>query len=625
METDQAKPGIYIHCSTQRIEKNKLIKYFSKFGTIDSANFKHNSCIIDFTDIASAQKALVRKTHFLDGQRLRVTLKRSKAGLKTMNNVLQNEEEEEEKKAIYNSIISELKSFSDFYEEFLAMRNILQPNNSESHKKLNQVCQDINKAVARHYPQVKVLPFGSRITGLDFSNSDIDIYLGNMYYADEMTHLKQIRTCLREYRGFGGCLLIPATVPIIKCIHFKTGIKCDLNIKNVLGVCNSQLVCYYLGADVSLKRAMLVLKYWAARRKLTGRCPLFSNYGLVMMFIFFVQQAPYNLPPVISLQEPSYSINDHSCVWNGNFIPNYNFDNHLLQASILDLLKQFFTFYSTFPFNTDIICPYLGLQLPKQEFQVPKEKLPDCYRLYKRQPAELKINSVICVQDPFEHCRNICSSVTRATLETFVTECLFALSICEKNDTHILYKLLTESPPDGTKALQHNIQSDFFEFTLSKFFQTPSVKQWTNLDTIQFFKMALEDFLQFKIQHEETISTPEFNGHVFSYAGQFQLWAGRAGLAKNLNKILLNAMMLREREMRITNEMIKKQVDLDGLENILELKLFLQDTPDEIHVKIEKVSSYKKSFKLFATAFTSLVTKWFHMYKKEFCTIEKTN
>lgn len=102
---------------------------------------------------------------------------------------------------------------------------------------------------------IKVYKFGSRVSGIGTRDSDLDIFIdiGDTYNnyenrASELTlaNLKKVHVALKNRpKAWKGLVVIDkARVPIIKVIHAKTGIECDINFSNSLGHVNTLLMDY---------------------------------------------------------------------------------------------------------------------------------------------------------------------------------------------------------------------------------------------------------------------------------------------------------------------------------------------------------------------------------------------
>ena len=185
----------------------------------------------------------------------------------------------------------------------------------------------------------------------------------------------------RRRNVFTSVFAIPkAKTPIVKFIHIPTGLTCDLQLKNALGVNNSALIRLYLSMDPRLQPFLLIIKYWAKKNDLSGHGKI-SNYALVMIALFYIQQLEDPIiPAVTTLQE---GVNNKMIIAGWDCSINTSFSSHTRNTmSVPKLLCGFFKFYSHFDYGMKVICPLTGTSVPKLMFQTPEE-LPEAMHLYK--------------------------------------------------------------------------------------------------------------------------------------------------------------------------------------------------------------------------------------------------
>ncbi|XP_066141430.1 speckle targeted PIP5K1A-regulated poly(A) polymerase-like [Euwallacea fornicatus] len=630
--------GIYVRGYPPNTKESSLVKYFSQFGNVIWAHFGHDYLLLDFTESSAVVKVMLKNAHILHGHRLIVKRK-------STSRVSTNDFEKTEK--IYQDIIAELKSLNNFDEEFLCMAQKLQPNLREYFKKYNLICQDLYNFLSGSFANMQVHPFGSTLTGLSFTSSDVDVFFSQVKQIEskELDYLTTIKRELVKSGKFANCFIITtAKVPLIKCIHKETQIKCDININNILAVCNSKLIHYYMSIDLKVKQVMIILKYWAKCHKITGPTHLFSNYSLTMMFIFFLQQEPYNFPSVLSLQETQcrqYQCGNFN--WNGQFVPNYNFVSECLSwRSILEVLEGFFDFYSQFSYQTNIICPYLGKSLPTTYFAEP-QSLPPIYSGYKTFLATekndkfaLKVNNCICIQDPFEHCRNTAGSTTMPTLEKFILLCKLGKTICASRE-NILFNLLTQQLPNLNKQIQTDGE-DFYEIILRQYSFINKSSNDRFQFVVEFTTMTLKEFLLIPLT-QVFDETTEKNGPtnksntkklVFTGTVNVNMWHARRSTAKQLNLSNSNSTLMR-REIAITNHLKQSQMNLLDTTDVFTFKLTIKEKNEEeaqkkrnkrknaqqVMIQVEKVTAQKKSFKTFGQFLKGNLPLWFELYVKD--------
>ena len=102
---------------------------------------------------------------------------------------------------------------------------------------------------------------------------------------------------LRTFRANVVCNVmgIPAArVPIVKFVHMKTGLSCDLSFKNPMAVMNTEFIRMCVQADSRIRTVMVAIRYWAATYGLSGggrggRTWKITNYALTMLIIFYMQ------------------------------------------------------------------------------------------------------------------------------------------------------------------------------------------------------------------------------------------------------------------------------------------------------------------------------------------------
>ena len=90
------------------------------------------------------------------------------------------------------------------------------------------------------------------------------------------------------------CGIPNARVPIVKFVHFKTALSCDLSFKNRMGVLNSKFIRLCSEFDSRIRPVMICIRYWASIYELSGgghggRPWKITNYALTMLIIFYLQ------------------------------------------------------------------------------------------------------------------------------------------------------------------------------------------------------------------------------------------------------------------------------------------------------------------------------------------------
>ncbi|XP_060818522.1 uncharacterized protein LOC132908503 isoform X3 [Bombus pascuorum] len=303
--------------------------------------------------------------------------------------------------------------------------------------------QSLENSVKLYFPTVKGFVFGSRVTGLGFPNSDIEIYLDceNTYGQDTshdnqdntlaQTHFMLIKQVLQEQKGEWEIKKVveKAKVPIIQLIYKQNGLHCDVSTTNGLSVEKSKLIRSFNDAYLPCRKLILVIKKWLSYINLPERHGL-TNYALALLVIFYLQRKSYLESVAELIQEKNES--QLICGWETGVAQPKN--NNKSEQSISKLLMGFFQFYTNFDYQHYIICPLMGQPIAKQAFvesnMLPKEMKPYTKHLRtSKEPEYFRIDSPLCVQDPFELSYNLTRGVTSITLRYFKQYCQESLCI----------------------------------------------------------------------------------------------------------------------------------------------------------------------------------------------------
>lgn len=537
----------------------------------------------------------------------------------------------------------------NFNEAVPLLLNMIRPVEKMSYF-YSHVINDLQKVLCQKFPNCTVHPFGSTVTGLATYSSDIDIYVDvpNKNHTTPSTLVKQSKQLLltSNPRYFKDVIAIPnAKTPIVRCVHIKTMIKCDFNFKSYLGVCNSNLIKYYTSLGNKVYPFFMLLKYWAKSHELMNYQTKFTNYSLIMIAIFYLQQNPYFLPPVIKLQENSYYqyIQDG---WNGNFTPICNFSSQPLNTVDLHvLLRGFFEFYSKFDYTIYIICPYLGRNLLKTDFLKPNLLHPSFNR-YKeniKTVHPLNVETPICVQDPFELNHNVTKAMKESTLEEFVSLCKLAFDILSTKQPS-LFKLITEKPEILVGGA--TVTNDYCHFKItmgsclsyvhSKIDENTTdssmliKEQWFSCVN-RFVTDVLQKILYFDISEERNVGNKSHkakeetdvydNDYTFIHCrGNYNLWEARKSAASNIIKSEQGSIFEEE---TCISDYIKNVLykDVEVKEPIIEFDVILKNKltkPACVEIELKKISCKKKnSFTSLAVLLFSKVPKWFLKYQQE--------
>ncbi|KAJ1901240.1 hypothetical protein LPJ66_000919 [Kickxella alabastrina] len=165
-------------------------------------------------------------------------------------------------------------------------------------REVENVINIINSLAIKKFPsnRVRVSLFGSRVYGMCSNSSDLDISvtaeLDTIDYDTALVRfLNQVARMIGRVRGFSHVVKITRTrVPIIKFTYMTpsgTRLDGDISINNNMGVAKTDMIAQYIRMDPRVRRVLLVLKQWGARREIPNY-NVMNSYSLMMMGITFL-------------------------------------------------------------------------------------------------------------------------------------------------------------------------------------------------------------------------------------------------------------------------------------------------------------------------------------------------
>merc|ERR1719187_2496502 len=304
-----------------------------------------------------------------------------------------------------------------------------------------------------------VYPFGSFVNGLGFRGSDLDLFVG-LFPPDPIYSKLSARDKVELAANMLGRVpgveklrkILHARVPIVK-FEDATGIHCDINFRDRLGVCNSEFIRLCIEADGRIRPLMMTIRYFAKIHGITaeGSGVRLSSYALTMLIIFYLQQIdPPLLHPVHTYQTVPGVTPDMISGWNCGFtrrpkkLPSLPTNG----ASLLDLLQGFFNFFNNSDFKSSVICPLLGLAPLRSLFNDPETIPPPLNKHPGRVWFDLNLTgSAMCVQDPFELTHNVAKNVSQRSLKF--------MKVCFEEAAKLLELMRhpEQRPPGGILAI----------------------------------------------------------------------------------------------------------------------------------------------------------------------------
>ena len=219
--------------------------------------------------------------------------------------------------------------------------------------------------------------------------------------------LESISQTLRRHPDVNRLVVVRgARIPVTKFTHAPTGTSCDLSYVNKTGLQNSLLLRFLQSLDSRIKVYLLFIKYWSHTRRLKDFG--LSSYALTLMAIYYLQQVTPSILPSIQIIQSQVPIEERIFIngWNVSF-PSTAPAQSNGNASVFELVHQFFAYYAELDANDVVLCPLVGGSVPKRDFATDGERLlPDCMDLYYQNVEQgqkpFNCTSPLCVQDPFE-------------------------------------------------------------------------------------------------------------------------------------------------------------------------------------------------------------------------------
>lgn len=174
-----------------------------------------------------------------------------------------------------------------------------------------------------YLPEVKVIRFGSFVSGLCSKKSDADLTLRDVG-VNGLT-IEDLASVLRQTQLHYVSYLPKAKVPVATFFDPATNLFCDVTIGNEFSVHNSQLIDTYRRIDYRFSTLWFAIRQIAQKHgSLSGSTGFLSPYALAIMLIVILQDIckPAILP---RLQQGGFQLNncyidDYDCSydWNTN-------------------------------------------------------------------------------------------------------------------------------------------------------------------------------------------------------------------------------------------------------------------------------------------------------------------
>lgn len=462
--------GLIVKGVPPHVNAAEVAAAFGRYGLIAKVEIYENITFVNFTERSSCDEAL-KHQHFVRNTALHVERRKlkdhnnlqrvqNKRGFdNTMKNSTQTQKKVEkatnngEKKPaiVLEVVLKALKQPAPVSEQMTTLQQIIlaEPNHSSS--VCNKIHTDVMNALSTNmaFSVRELFAFGSMTTGLAFKDSDLDLYAH--LELNSQTHLLTASAQQHQKKVFGivkSCLyrkphifkdIVPiqgAKVPLIKFVHRETKVACDLSFRDKIGYYNSNLLRHYLSMNDKFFELMVFLKYWARVHDFVSTSKL-SSFSLSMLCLSFLlslkndvdERIVPTVDELLNKGQPSDGdtyVNHWKCSFDSTPIKVTLPDQP--QYSLLGLLKGFFEYIATLPFQTDVLSVLTGELIPRKLFDSPEE-LPNAYTCYKhfilKHPEEVLVQPQHCavIHDPFRLNHNLLARVNLVTMQGFVQAC----------------------------------------------------------------------------------------------------------------------------------------------------------------------------------------------------------
>ncbi|XP_041370368.1 poly(A) RNA polymerase GLD2-like [Gigantopelta aegis] len=283
---------------------------------------------------------------------------------------------------------------------------VQQRQTEELYQKKIQLRNALYAVLKGVFPYCGLYIVGSSMSGFGTKTSDMDLCLmlspAQIDQKKEATEiLFMIHRAIRKCSFIKSPTVIRAKVPIMKFFDRISGVECDLNVNNSVGIRNTHLLRYYASMDWRVRPLMLFIKHWARFHDINdARKMTLSSYSLALMLIHYLQDGCK--PPVLPCLQKVYP---------GHFNPNTDIRDLKLSAplsmqkmnnseSMGDLFLGFLKYYThEFDYKKQAISVRKGCTL--QRHQMSSLDNPNQWKCF-------------CIEEPFD-----CSNTARAVYDDY--------------------------------------------------------------------------------------------------------------------------------------------------------------------------------------------------------------
>uniref|UniRef100_A0AAG5D6P7 PAP-associated domain-containing protein n=1 Tax=Anopheles atroparvus TaxID=41427 RepID=A0AAG5D6P7_ANOAO len=387
-----------------------------------------------------------------NGRKRRLSMNRKKGNKKGPKKAP--EDAEEKPSLLLESLLTNLRT-CPAGKEMQALVSALQPSAGDVEMALNMVKDDLRRVLLFPGNQASIYEFGSIKSGLLLKDSDLDFYI---HFAQERNEREQQIKLIHVVSGrmdrdgsfTGMTKILGAKVPLLRAVHVRTNLQCDINFSNARGCYNSKFIYALMQFDPRIHQLALAVKFWAHCAHILTVHKQMNSYCLVMMLIFYLQTRKLPvIPSVEDLQQGIARINYGP--WNLGYPVQIKYKTWNVNT-VRELLVGFFKYYSEFDFEANLISPFVGRLCSVQELEKKTiRELATYYRAIEREDyPEFIGGPFISIQDPFELNVNVGKVLrTKMLYEQLTLSFRHAYALClqyqEKPLSELLIALFTDT------------------------------------------------------------------------------------------------------------------------------------------------------------------------------------
>ncbi|KAJ1528850.1 hypothetical protein ONE63_007222 [Megalurothrips usitatus] len=456
--------GLFVQGVPPGVSASELQTVFGRFGSVSKIEIYGNKAYVNYSEKTSREEAIKHQhtvlNKVLDVRRRVIQMRANRSSeenhhkrgfAQSQQPPVSSQATEVKPLKIDEAVI--LRSLIDpapITDQLNCLKKVLLAEPNHCHYVVQNICSDLVKSLKPNFRICELLAFGSMTTGLAFKDSDLDVYAQLEF--DTSTHLlsggdqtsfkksfAKVKSSLYSKKYlFGNIVPIShAKIPIIKFVHLKTNISCDLSFNDAIGYCNSRLLRHYLNMNERFFDLLFFIKCWARMHNLCASNKL-SNFSLSMLglsFLLSLKEASGNkiVPPVQELltgadtSNPHHIVSGWRCGFNETPITVTLPDSP--EFSFLGLLKNFFEYIGKLPFDTHVISVLTGEFIKRETFLGSPGDLPEVYEPYRCHIAEnpanvlFKAGQSAVIHDPFKLSHNLMGRVVPTVLSEFIQAC----------------------------------------------------------------------------------------------------------------------------------------------------------------------------------------------------------